>query len=133
LTKSDGEAPTCVDQSPLLILSRMSRSRVAASGTRSSASARHISATPSRLSSENSSINASTPPAFVRSARTAFGEARGEGLRGRELRGAEARFVDPRANDLLFVGAIRRPRCAHEAASAHRRPGSAGQNRKRRT
>jgi hypothetical protein len=71
LTNSDGDAPTCVDQSPLLILSRIRRSRVAASGMRSSASARHMSAMPSRLSSENSSISASTPPAFERSTRTA--------------------------------------------------------------
>ena len=71
LTNSDGDTPTCARQSPRPILSRMSRSRVAASGMRKSASATHINATPSRLSSENSSISASTPPACERSARTA--------------------------------------------------------------
>ncbi len=61
-TNSDGLRPTCARQSPWPILSRMRRSRVAASGMRSSASARHMSAMPSRESSENSSISASTPP-----------------------------------------------------------------------
>ena len=61
LTKSDGERPTCDFQSPLLILSRISASRVALSGMRSSASARHISATPSWLVSENSCTSAATP------------------------------------------------------------------------
>lgn len=51
---SDGAYPMCERQSPLLILSRISASRVARSGMRSSASARHISATPSWLDSKNS-------------------------------------------------------------------------------
>ena len=70
LTNSDGLLPTCARQSPRPILSRINRSRVAGSGMRNSASARHISATPSRESSENSSISASTPPAVLRAART---------------------------------------------------------------
>ncbi|AJY35016.1 hypothetical protein BO07_3172 [Burkholderia mallei] len=72
LTNSDGAWPTCERQSPLLILSRISASRVARSGIRSSASARHISATPSWLDSENSWISPSTPPPelFSRSAST---------------------------------------------------------------
>ena len=73
-TNSDGAWPMCDFQSPLLILSRISASRVARSGMRSSASARHISATPSWLDSENSWINPSTPPPelFARSASTSF-------------------------------------------------------------
>ena len=62
LTNIDGEWPRCACQSPWLILSRISASRVALSGMRSSASARHISATPSWLESENSCTSASTPP-----------------------------------------------------------------------
>ena len=62
LTNIDGEWPRCECQSPRLILSRISASRVALSGMRSSASARHISATPSWLESENSCTSASTPP-----------------------------------------------------------------------
>ena len=60
-TNSEGERPTCERQSPLLILSRISASRVALSGMRKSASARHISATPSWLESENSCTSAATP------------------------------------------------------------------------
>ena len=47
LTNSDGALLTCAAQSPPPILSRMSASRVAVSGIRNKASARHISATPS--------------------------------------------------------------------------------------
>ena len=61
LTNSDGLWPTWARQSPGAILSRISASRVAASGMRSSASARHISATPSWLDSEYSCISPSTP------------------------------------------------------------------------
>ena len=63
LTNSEGLAPTCACQSPLPILSRMSASRVAASGMRSSASARHISATPSCEDSANSCSSPCTSPA----------------------------------------------------------------------
>ncbi|MCY1195365.1 hypothetical protein D9M72_66830 [compost metagenome] len=62
LTNSDWEPPMCDFQSPRATLSRISASRVARSGMRSSASARHISATPSWLDSENSWISPSTPP-----------------------------------------------------------------------
>ena len=61
-TNGDGLWPRCAAQSPGAILSRMSRSRVGASGMRSSASARHMSATPSVLDSEYSRIKASMPP-----------------------------------------------------------------------
>ena len=61
LTNSDGLWPTCARQSPGESLSRISASRVAASGMRSSASARHISATPSWLDSEYSWMRPSTP------------------------------------------------------------------------
>ena len=47
LTKIELEPPECADQSCGAILSAMRSSIVSASGTRSSASARHISATPS--------------------------------------------------------------------------------------
>ena len=71
-TKSDGLWPRWERQSPRLILSRIRASRVALSGMRSSASARHISATPSWLESANSRIRLSTPPwlPFARSAST---------------------------------------------------------------
>ncbi len=72
LTNSDGEWPTCARQSPPPILSRISASRVARSGMRSSASARHISATPSWLDSAYSRTSPSTAPRvpFARSACT---------------------------------------------------------------
>jgi hypothetical protein len=50
LTKIEDE-PECEDQSCGAILSRIRSSIVSESGTRSSASARHISATPSRVES----------------------------------------------------------------------------------
>ncbi len=125
LTNSDGDAPTCADQSPRLILSRISRSRVAASGMRSSASARHISAMPSRLSSENSSISASTPPAFERSARTACGERRGQRLRPRELRPATRRASSssaarPSRSSARWADAMRSRRGARASCSGSR-------------
>ena len=63
LTNSDGLCPRCCCQLPWPILSRMSASRVAASGMRSSASARHISATPSFDDSANSCSRPCTRPA----------------------------------------------------------------------
>ena len=63
LTNSDGLRPICDCQLPLLILSRIRASRVALSGMRSSASARHISATPSCEESENSCSRLCTIPA----------------------------------------------------------------------
>ena len=62
LTNSDGLRPRWACQSPPPILSRISASRVSSSGMRSSASARHISATPSWLDSAYSWISPSTPP-----------------------------------------------------------------------
>jgi hypothetical protein len=62
LTNSDGLRPRCARQSPRPILSRMSASRVAASGVRSSASARHIRATPSWEDSAYSCSSACTSP-----------------------------------------------------------------------
>ena len=53
-----GLLPRCGAQSPCEILSRISASRVSASGIRSSASARHISATPS---CEDSAYSCSRP------------------------------------------------------------------------
>ena len=61
LTNSDSLCPKCARQSPGATLSRMSASRVASSGIRSSASARHIKATPSAEESEYSCISAATP------------------------------------------------------------------------
>ena len=70
LTNSDGLLPRWDCQLPPDSLSWMSSLRVAASGTRSRASARHIRAMPSALDRENSCIRASTPLALVRLART---------------------------------------------------------------
>ena len=61
-TNSDELRPTCWRQSPWPILSRINALRVAASGMRSSASARHISATPSSLDSAYSCIRFCTRP-----------------------------------------------------------------------
>ena len=69
LTNSEGLLPMCERQSPSDSLSRISRSAVALSGTRSKASARHIRATPSWLERENSFIRASTPLERVRTLR----------------------------------------------------------------
>ena len=62
LTNRDGLLPRCACQSPPRSLSRISASRVAASGMRSKASARHISATPSCDDSENSCSKPCTSP-----------------------------------------------------------------------
>ena len=66
LTNSDSLRPTCASQSAPPILSRIRRSAVAASGMRSSASARHISTMPSRELSAYSCRNASRPPGLGR-------------------------------------------------------------------
>ena len=57
LTNIEALWPTCARQSPSAILSRISASRVKVSGMRSSASARHISATPSWLDRSYSRTN----------------------------------------------------------------------------
>jgi len=62
LTNSDGLRPRCSCHWPVLTLSRISASRVAGSGIRSSASARHISATPSCDDSEYSWSKPCTSP-----------------------------------------------------------------------
>ena len=63
LTKGEGDWPTCARHSPPPILSAMRASRVAPSGMRSSASARHIRATPSWLERAYSRISPCTSPA----------------------------------------------------------------------
>ena len=63
LTNNDELLPKCDRQSPVPILSRISASRVAVSGMRNSASARHISATPSFELRENSCSKPWTSPA----------------------------------------------------------------------
>src|SRR5690606_17243274 len=62
LTNSEGALPRCSFQFPSRILSRIRASRVAASGIRSSASARHMSATPSWDDNENSCSSPCTRP-----------------------------------------------------------------------
>ncbi len=62
-TNSDGLWPIWARQSPAAILSRISASRVGRSGMRSSASARHIRATPSCVESAYSRTRPSTRPA----------------------------------------------------------------------
>jgi hypothetical protein len=61
-TNGDPPWPSCVAQPPCFNLSSMSLSCVAASGTRSSASASTISANPSRVDSPYSRRKSSTPP-----------------------------------------------------------------------
>ena len=61
LTNSGRSAPICADHWACPSLSRIRASRVASSGIRNRASARHISATPSSLDSENSWISAVMP------------------------------------------------------------------------
>ena len=112
LTNSDGLRPTCARQSPWPILSRIRRSRVAASGMRSSASARHMSAMPSRESSENSSISASTPPAFWRSARTPSASLAASACVGAQRRGRERGLLDQRSRRRRARGGDSRRRCA---------------------
>ena len=76
LTNSEELLPRCACQSAVEILSRIMASRVAESGMRSSASARHISAMPSWLESEYSWISPATLPPlsrfFLRSATTSL-------------------------------------------------------------
>jgi hypothetical protein len=62
LTNIERPPPRCSAQRPAPTLSRISASRVASSGMRSSASARHISAMPSCEVSENSCSSACTSP-----------------------------------------------------------------------
>ena len=59
LTRLDVDRPRCAPQFDGSILSAISSSMVSASGTRSSASARHISPTPSSVESPYSARNAS--------------------------------------------------------------------------
>lgn len=56
------DLPRWLAQSAIEIFSAISRSRVSASGVRSKASARHMSARPSRVPSENSLRKLSTTP-----------------------------------------------------------------------
>ncbi len=106
LTKIDGLWPRWARQSPRASLSRISRSAVAASGTRSSASARHIRAMPSWLESENSCISASTPLAPVRLLRTSLDQPPSDGLHCRHLLGRHARRIDHPADAGLLVLAV---------------------------
>ena len=71
-TRLDVECPRCRPQSDGAILSSMSASMVSASGTRSSASAKHISATPSSVDNPYSARKTSISPGAVvpRMART---------------------------------------------------------------
>ncbi len=71
-TNKERECPRWASQLAWPILSRMRASRVASSGMRKSASARHMSATPSALDRSYSWISASTPlrSAFARRAST---------------------------------------------------------------
>ena len=71
LTSRFSDFPACRFQSPAFIFSAISRSWVAASGMRSSASARHISATPSWLDRPNSCMKASSVPRSAFMAREA--------------------------------------------------------------
>ena len=68
-TNRDWDFPRWVFQLPAWIFSAISRSAVRASGTRNSASARHIRATPSALERPNSSRKASRVPLLFLSAR----------------------------------------------------------------
>ena len=69
LTNGLSEWPLWLAQSPERIFSAIRASWVSASGTRSSASARHISATPSWLDRPNSARKASSVPRSFFSAR----------------------------------------------------------------
>ena len=62
LTNRLSDWPKCDAQSAVPIFSAISRSRVSSSGVRSRASARHISASPSRVPRENSLRKLSTTP-----------------------------------------------------------------------
>src|SRR5690606_27607317 len=62
LTNSEGALPRCSFQFPSRILSRIRASRVAAPGIRSSASARHMGATPSWDDNEHSCSSPCTGP-----------------------------------------------------------------------
>ena len=70
LTNTESECPRWRCQSAPPILSLISRSAVSASGMRNSASARHMSTTPSSLASWYSCRKASMPPARRRASRT---------------------------------------------------------------
>ena len=65
LTRGDDDLPRCAPHSDGAILSSISASIVSASGTRKSASARHISAMPSSVDSPYSARNTSIRPGRV--------------------------------------------------------------------
>ena len=69
LTNKDSDLPECADQSPVASCSAISRSAVASSGIRSSASAMHMSAIPSWFDSPNSCRKASRKGRSSRRAR----------------------------------------------------------------
>src|SRR5207237_4933130 len=91
VTKIDSERPRWPSQFASPILSRISRSTVSASGTRSKASARHRSATPSGEDSAYSCRKASMPPLPRRSRRTVVTSARAwSAMRSRISAGSSA-------------------------------------------
>ncbi len=89
LTSSDGLCPRCFCQSPRESLSRISRSAVSASGMRNSASATHISNTPSCVERSYCCRNDSIPALPAWRARTASTQARARAMIRAESAGSK--------------------------------------------
>ena len=105
LTNSDSLVPRCACQSAFASLSAISRSAVAASGMRSSASARHISTMPSPTTDRTRRAARRCPPACALSA----------AYRGDERGGFRA---DPRRLRFGRCCRTRSARCSAAASSA---------------
>ena len=131
LTSSDGLCPRCFCQSPRESLSRISRSAVSASGMRNSASATHISSTPSCVDRSYCCRNDSMPALPAWRARTASTQPRARALiradaaasaaRQRQEPRHDARFVREEIGaDRRRVGAFGKQWIVHLASSAER-------------
>ncbi len=97
LTSSDGLCPRCFCQSPRESLSRISRSAVSASGMRNSASATHISSTPSCVDKSYCCRNDSMPALPACRARTASTQPRARALMRADAAGSAAASGSSRA------------------------------------
>ena len=116
LTRMDSEAPAWLAQSAEAIFSAISLSRVSSSGVRSRASARHISARPSRVERLNSCRKLSTTPwrrAPRRAARTRAVASSSTAWRSSALRGLVARAA---ATICRSSANFTRSRCSNDMA-----------------
>ena len=106
LTNGEGDWPTWARHSPPPTLSAIRASRVAASGMRSSASAMHISATPSWLESAYSRISPCTSPPAGRARRPSISLRASAAASALTLSGSSAASARRATQDSNSGGAI---------------------------